>query len=54
MSLGFAKTNAKFLQHKHLPYTRTLLGVGPRGETVIFEVNKKKPELTERLEEQYL
>ena len=52
--IGSAETNAKFLQHKHLPYTRTLLGAGPHGETVIFEVDKKQPALTERLEEQYL
>jgi len=52
--LGQEGTAEKFMEHKHLPYTRTLLGAGPRGETVIFEVNKKQPALTERLEEQYL
>lgn len=52
--IGSAKTNVSFLAHKHLPYTKTLIGAGPYGETVIFEVDKKQPALTNRLEEQYL
>ena len=33
----------------HMPYTRTLIGEGPSGETVIIEVVKKQPAITERL-----
>ena len=33
----------KFKGSGHLPYTWTLIGAGPHGGTVIFEVDKKKP-----------
>lgn len=47
--IGNAKTIASFVEHGHLPYTKTLLGAGPMGETVIFEVDKKNPAHAERL-----
>ncbi len=47
--IGNEKTNEAFKQHKHLPYTKTLIGAGPMGETVVFEVDKKDPALAERL-----
>ncbi len=37
----------------HLPLTKTVLGAGPQGETVIFEFNKNKPEETDRLIKTY-
>lgn len=36
-----------------LPYTRTLIGGGPQGKTVVFEVDKKRPEYVERLMTQF-
>ncbi|MEW5780813.1 MAG: hypothetical protein ACOY6N_14170 [Pseudomonadota bacterium] len=30
-----------FLQHKEVPWTFTEIGVGPKGETVIYALNKK-------------
>ena len=42
-------TASKFEKHGHLPYTKTILGAGPNGETVVFEVNKDQPNLTENL-----
>jgi len=52
--IGDATMNEKFSTHKHLPYTKTLLGAGPHGETVIFQVDKKNPELASTLENAYL
>ncbi|MBF0351499.1 MAG: hypothetical protein HQM11_10740 [SAR324 cluster bacterium] len=45
--------NAKFEEFPHMPFTKTILGLGPEGETVVFEVDTKKPEVTERLEALY-
>jgi len=47
--LGQEKTSRFFAEHKHIPYARTQIGTGPRGETLVFEIDKKNPELTERL-----
>ncbi|MFN2258064.1 MAG: hypothetical protein ABR516_06255 [Desulfuromonadaceae bacterium] len=52
--IGNAETNASFARHKHLPYTKTILGAGPGGETVIFEVDKKDPEFADRLRQAYM
>ena len=35
------------------PYTRTLIGSGPQGKTVVFEVDKKKAEYVQRLMVQF-
>ena len=51
--IGSAEMAKKFKGSGHLPYTRTLIGAGPHGRTVIFEVVKKKPEYVERLQEMY-
>ncbi len=51
--VGSTKTNEKFQSSPHLPLTRTLLGAGPNGETVIFEFDKKNPEMTDRLEKTF-
>lgn len=51
--IGDPKTRDSFVEHHHLPYTKTLLGAGPGGETVIFEVNKKDPSFVEKLMKMY-
>lgn len=51
--IGDPKTRDFFVEHHHLPYTKTLLGAGPGGETVIFEVNKKDPSFVEKLIKMY-
>ena len=52
--IGQAITNHQFRKSGHLPYTRTILGSGPAGETVVLEVNKKDPQLVERLQAKFL
>ena len=47
--IGSTKMSIKFIGSGHLPYTRTVIGGGPQGKTVVFEVDKKKPEHVERL-----
>jgi hypothetical protein len=51
--VGSTKMRIKFIGSGHLPYTRTVIGGGPQGKTVVFEVNKKKPEYVERLMTQF-
>jgi len=51
--IGNPKTRDFFVEHQHLPYTKTQLGVGPGGETVIFEVNKKDPNFADQLIKRY-
>jgi outer membrane biogenesis lipoprotein LolB len=51
--IGNSKTNEAFKSQHHLPYTRTILGVGPYGETVIFEVNPKDDALANRLQKTF-
>lgn len=51
--IGQHKTNEAFKANHHLPYTKTILGLGPQGETVVFEVNKKDPSLAESLRQQF-
>ena len=51
--IGSAVTHLKFLNTKHLPYTKTLIGAGKKGETLVFEVDKNNPVLTDRLIRQY-
>ncbi len=51
--IGSAKTNQKFQANPHLPLTKTLLGAGPNGETVIFEFDKNDPKATDRLIKTY-
>ncbi|MGD9342381.1 MAG: hypothetical protein PVJ25_00025 [Desulfuromonadales bacterium] len=52
--IGQEETSDKFIASGHLPYTRTLLGAGPTGETVVFEVDKKNPQLADRLVKTYM
>jgi hypothetical protein len=51
--IGDPETRDAFVKNHHLPYTKTLLGAGPGGETVIFEVDKKDPTFAEKLIEEY-
>lgn len=50
---GNEVSNKKFAEHHHFPYTKTILGGGPQGQTVIFEVNKKDGAYVENLMETY-
>lgn len=47
--IGSSKTAEAFMKTKHLPYTHTMIGGGPKGETVIVEVDKKEPSLQKEL-----
>jgi hypothetical protein len=51
--IGSTKMSIKFIGSGHLPYTRTVIGGGPQGKTVVFEIDKKKPEYVERLMAQF-
>lgn len=51
--VGSQEMSEKFRKQHHLPYNRTILGLGPKGETVVFEVAKKKPEYVARLQKKY-
>ena len=51
--IGSAEMALKFEGSGHLPYTRAVIGGGPQGKTVVFEVDKKKPEYVERLMAQF-
>lgn len=48
--IGDNSTHDMFKKTHHLPYTKTLIGAGPKGESVVIEVNKKNPHLATRLE----
>jgi hypothetical protein len=47
--IGSEATHAAFRQTGHLPYTQTHIGTGPRGETIVAEVDKSNPHLAKRL-----
>ena len=51
--IGNKATHESFKKNGHMPYTRTKIGKGPRGETLVFEVDKENPALTDWLEEVY-
>lgn len=51
--IGSARMSIKFIGSGHLPYTRTVIGGGPQGKTVVFEIDKKKPEYVECLMAQF-
>ena len=51
--IGSEASNAKFKKSPHLPYAKTILGAGPQGETVVYEINKKDSSYVERLMETY-
>ena len=47
------KMARKFKGSGHPPDTRTLIGSGPQGKTVVFEVDKRKAEYVQRLLAQF-
>jgi len=51
--IGDPKTRDFFVEHKLLPLTKTLLGAGPSGETVVFEEAKKDSTFAENLMKRY-
>ena len=51
--MGSPETAADFRKGGHLPYTRTILGAGPKGETVVIESEKKGNKLADRLEKEF-
>jgi len=51
--VGSKESSEKFAAHGHMPYAKTVLGAGPAGETVVFEINKKDPKLVEKLMKQF-
>ncbi|MCB9919831.1 MAG: hypothetical protein H6832_15620 [Planctomycetes bacterium] len=52
--LGTRASLAKFENGDDLTYTRTLIGEGPKGETIIIEVDPENPGFVERLQTQFL
>jgi len=52
--IGSRETLESFLNHGRIPYSRTLLGYGPIGETVVFEIDKNNPNRIEVLQEQFM
>ena len=48
--IGSEQTLATYLTTGHIPYTLTLPGAGPMGETVVFEIDKNKPRHVEYLQ----
>ena len=47
--IGKYESSLLFELHPDLPFTKTLLGEGPSGETVVIEIDKKDNNLKERL-----
>ena len=47
--LGSEKGIASFKETGHIPYTKTIIGAGPNGETVVVEVDKKNDGFAEAL-----
>ena len=47
--IGNANTLESFKKTHHLPLTKTMIGAGPMGETVVVEVSKGDPELANKL-----
>ncbi len=47
--IGSQEMSKQFAEQGHLPYTRTVIGGGPNGETVVYEIKKKEPAYTDRL-----
>lgn len=51
--LGSAESNVAFLKHKQLSHTKTVVGGGAMDETLIYEINRSKPDQLEYLEMKY-
>lgn len=46
---GDAKTEAAFMKSPHMQMSKSFIGAGPQGRTVVFEVKDKLPGMTERI-----
>ena len=46
---GDEDTHAAWRKTHSMQYSKSMIGAGPKGETVVFEVRDKLPELQERL-----
>lgn len=51
--IGSKETLATYLTTGHIPYTLTLLGSGPMGETVVYEIDKQNPRHVEYLQKEF-
>jgi len=51
--LGSAEPFESFQKAHHLPYTNTLIGEGPNGQTVVFEASNDGSALQNRLAKIY-
>ncbi|MCH2175957.1 MAG: hypothetical protein MK193_09540 [Lentisphaeria bacterium] len=51
--IGTEKGKMDVQKHGHLPIAKTFIGEGPKGETLIFELDKKNPDLLKRLISNY-
>lgn len=47
--IGSSSMAEKFQKHGHIPYAKTLIGAGAQGETLVYEIDKKNPAMTDRL-----
>lgn len=46
---GDAKTEAAFMKSPHMQMSKSFIGAGPQGRTVVFEVKDKLAGMTERI-----
>lgn len=51
--IGREATHAGFKRTSQMQFTKTFIGAGPEGATLVFEVNDKAPQLCERLTAEY-
>jgi hypothetical protein len=51
--IGRPITAVEFEDTHEVPFTRTMVGAGPKGETVVLEVDKEDPTLADFLWEQF-
>ena len=47
--LGSPEAAMKFKETHHMPLTKTMIGAGPNGETVVVEENEEHPEMAKKL-----
>ena len=51
--IGSQESLDTYLSNGHIQYTRTLLGAGPLGETVVIEFNRNDPTHADRLQKKF-
>ena len=51
--VGSERALQDFQETHHLAYTQTILGYGPKGETVVFEIDPKNDALGQRLRSEF-